>query len=82
MVRNVYNLSTWFFNIIFSTWSSVQKSPSIKKIEKVVWETLNEAQNVNEKRAWGDQVAVGESIDEELHTPARNLMKDNTIFTP
>jgi hypothetical protein len=55
MVKNVYSLSTWFIDIIFSIWNNVQKSPSIKKIEKTMWETLNTTQNVDEKVVRGDQ---------------------------
>jgi AICAR transformylase/IMP cyclohydrolase PurH len=76
---------TWvlgFLTLYFQLEVMFRSPPSIKKIEKTVRETLNEAQNANEKRAWGDQVAVGESIDEEFHTHVGNLMKDNIIFTP
>jgi hypothetical protein len=58
------------------------KSPSIKKIEKVVWETLSKTQNANEKLAWGDQFVVGEFEDEKFYTHVGSLMKDNTIVTP
>ncbi len=82
MVINVYNLSTWFFDIIFSIWNSEQKSPSIKKIEKIVWETLSRARNVDEKLVQGDQIETRENEDEEFHTPTGNPMKDNTIVIP
>ncbi len=67
---------------MFSIWSNMHKSPSIKNIEKVVWETLSKAQNANEKLAWGDQFIVGEFEDEKFCTHVRILMKDNTIVTP
>jgi hypothetical protein len=60
----------------------VQKSPSIKKIEKIVWETLSRTHNVDEKLVWGDQITTGEFEDEEFHTPIGSPMKDNIIVTP
>jgi hypothetical protein len=43
------------------------KSPSINKIEHVVWGTLSRAWFVNEKLAWGDN--DGDSEDEMFYTP-------------
>jgi hypothetical protein len=55
------------------------KSPSIKKIEHVVWETLSKAQFVNEKLAWGDN--DGDSEDEMFYTPLGSPKKECTSFT-
>ncbi len=82
MVGHAYSLSTWFFDIIFSIWNSVQKSPSIKKIKKTMWETLSRAQSVDEKLVRGDQIVTGEYEDEEFHTLTGSLMKDNIIVSP
>ncbi len=56
---------------------------SIKKIENIVWETLNKTRFVNEKLAWGDQVATIESeLDEEFHTLIGSPMEEGTITSP
>ncbi len=53
----------------------------VKKIEKVVWETLSRARRTDEKLAWGE--IDGGSKEEEFHTPLISLMKEsNTIVAP
>jgi hypothetical protein len=71
----------WY--IKFPIYGSAKKPLSIKKIKKVVWETLSRAHFANEKLAWGDQVATRESkSDEEFHTPTRSSMKEGTTTSP
>jgi len=61
----------------------VKNSFSIKKIKKIIWETLSKTCFVDEKLAWGDQVTTREfESDEEFHMPARSPMKENTITSP
>ncbi len=79
MVGNVY-LNTCLWYIKFLIRGSVKNFLSIKKIEKVVWDTLNRVLFVNEKLVWGDQIVTRESkSDEKFHTPIRNPMKEGII---
>jgi hypothetical protein len=67
----------------FPIYGTAKNSLSIKKIEKVIWETLSKTCFADEKLAWGDQVATREfELDEEFHTPTRSPMKESTITSP